>query len=81
MNHCDEEDTADVVDNKEGGIACIVELVSQSVVGGYGAEVKHALIYFGYWNRVECNYWEQQCEEIHQFQGVIQSYKEHVEYN
>ena len=81
MNHCDEEDTADVVDNKEGGIACIVELVSQGVVGGYGAEVKHALVYFGDWNRVESNEREQHCEEIHHFKRVVQSYKEHMEQN
>ena len=81
MNHCDEEDTADVVDNKEGGVARIVELVSKGIVGGYGAEVEHVLIYFGDWNRVKSNQREQQFEEIHHFQGVIQSYKEHVEYN
>ncbi len=81
MKHCDEKDTTNVVDNKEGGVARIVELVSKGVVGGYGAEVEHPLIYFSDWKHIESNQREKQCEEIHHFYGVIQGYEEHVEYN
>ena len=79
MKHCDEEDTTDVVDNKEGGVARIVELVSKGVVGGYVAEVEHLIIYFGNWKNVESNQREKHCEEIHHFYRVIQGYEEHVE--